>query len=166
MAQYYNLDRHFHSLLYLLPIGTSPAHGSENSTLVLQQGSRGIELHDPALSQDQYSVAVKHGIEPMRDCEHDRLPKLLADRALDLKERAVSLAHATTRTCDSRTSSSSSMSICEVASSMIMTLVCLRIALANAINCLSPALNEPPLSMGTSKMLEAAPCLLSKRAVR
>ena len=49
---------------------------------------------------------------------------------------------------------------------MIMTLVRLRIALARAINCLSPALNEPPLSMGISKMLELVVCLRLRGAVR
>lgn len=102
----------------------------------------------------------------MRDSQHDRPLELLADRALDLKQRVLSLAHADAYSHSSRTSSSSSTSICEVASSMMMTLVRLRIALAKAISCLSPALSEPPLSIVISKMLEPAPCLRSRRAVR
>jgi hypothetical protein len=127
---------------------------------------RGIELYDLPFPQDQHPIIVKHSVEPMRDSEHNCPLEFLADRALDLKKRTLSLAHAYVCAHRSRTSSSSSTSICEVASSIMMTLVRLRIALAKATSCLSPALNEPPLSMGISKMLEVVLCLRSRRSVR
>ena len=66
------------------PIRALSTHLTEDATSCVQEDSRGVELHNPALVEDQDPIIVHDGLEPVRDGDDYSACELFPDCLLDL----------------------------------------------------------------------------------
>lgn len=124
----------------MVPICRLPAHFSECTAFLSDQIYGFAKLYDLTVTENKDTVIINDSLETMCNCDDHSAWKFFPDCLLDLQ-----FSKSTTRLFGevTITLSSRSVSICDVASSMMITWERRRIARASATSCLSPELREP-----------------------
>lgn len=151
------------TFLQLWPIAALFAHRPKYAIRILDEISGRIELEYPTFTKNEDPVIIYDCFQTMRNCD-DLSASLDIHKCLEQVPRTIAFASSSlivlwickTMSLNSllesntRTASSTTVSIWEVASSRTTTWEPRRIALASATSCLSPALREPTALIGVS----------------